>query len=162
MKNNKILMSLVAASIAAMAAAPELMKTDSSQENENQENKEENKKLIDINKQTNLTPEQEELSKEAESQVSALLSKKAPIMRVSESISVLVDNYGTNNESTKEKIYKDLQLTQARDQDSTSNTRLPGASTTKSNTSAPPTATVCHSACHGACHAACHGSRGWR
>lgn len=162
MKNNKILMSLVAASIAAMAAAPELMKTDSSQENEGQDNNAENKKLIDVDKQANLTPEQEELSKEAENQVSALLSKKAPIMRVSESISVLVDNYGSNNESTKEKIYKDLQLTQARNQDSTSGTGVSGASNSRPAGGPSPHTTVCHSACHGACHSACHGSRGWR
>lgn len=155
-------MSLVAASIAAMAAAPELMKTDSSQENEGQDNSAENKKLIDIDKQANLTAEQEQLSKDAEDQVSALLSKKAPIMRVSESISVLVDNYGSNNESTKEKIYKDLQLTQARNQDSTSGAGLSGASSVRTNLSPAPHATVCHSACHGACHSACHGSRGWR
>lgn len=158
MKNNKILMSLVAASIAAMAAAPELLKTDSDQEKNTADD---NKKIIDINKQANLTPEQEELSKDAQTQVSALLSKKAPVMKVSESVSILVDNYGSNNESTKEKIYKDLQLAQVGHQDSTSVGTM-GASGTRSPTPPGGPAVVCHSACHGACHAACHGSRGWR
>lgn len=159
MKNSKILMSLVAASIAAMAAAPELLKSEANDHDGKQ--KDLNKKLINLNdKNVQLTAEQEELSKDAENQVGAILSKKAPIMKVSESVSILVDNYGSDDESIKEKIYKDLQLTQTDDSTLVKSNaallekKLPGKDSN--------TVQVCHSACHGACHVACHGSRGWR
>jgi hypothetical protein len=160
MKNNKVLMSLVAASIAAMAAAPELLKSDAPKtEDQNSEHK-----IIDLAAKApkQLTDEQAALSEDAKNQVGAMLNKKAPVMKVSESVSVLVDNYGSNDESVKEKIYRDLKLTQVTpNQDSTT------APTTIFNPGATgmmtgPSTVLCHSACHGACHAACHGSRGWR
>lgn len=156
MKNNKVLMSLVAASIAAMAAAPELLKSDTAK---NESDKEDTKKIIDLASNTN--PEHAEMVKDVENQVGAILNKKAPVMKVSESVSILVDNYGSNDISVKEKIYKDLKLAQYNNDSATPMAgSTVGTQTNTYGTNSP--VVVCHSACHGACHSACHGSRGWR
>lgn len=151
--NNKILMSLVAASIAAMAAAPSLMKEDG--KTESKDSKDGVIKLSsDASKDV-----KPEVKAELQNQVNAMLAKKTPITKMSESISVLVDNYGDDQGSIKNNIYKELKLGVSND--STSVTGTPGA---LSQPGAVPTQSynVCHSACHGACHSACHGSRGWR
>ena len=150
--NNKVLMSLVAASIAAMAAAPELVKAETLS-NDNQDSK--------LLKLSESKTDNEALRADIQNQVDALLNKKTPIKRVSESISILVDNYGDVNGSIKDSIYKELNLAVSGQSDSsnigpnTGGMSQPGDGNYQAYN-------VCHSACHGACHSACHGSRGWR
>lgn len=154
MKNTKVLMSLVAASIAAMAAAPELLKEETKTENIDTAKTDSN--LIKLNPSSeNIDPA---IKAEIQSQVNALLAKKTPIMKMSESISVLVDNYGNENGSIKDTIYKELNLGVGEVDDSTK--VRPGGlgGLVNKNTNQ----NFCHGACHGACHSACHGSRGWR
>lgn len=146
-------MSLVAASISAMSAAPSVMAENMKSDNV------ENKNIIKLNvtNSDNIDPA---IKEDLENQVNAILAKKAPITKMSESISILVDNYGDDNGSIKENIYKELNLGFAPQVvDSTSFDR-PGISN-------PPLKShvgsiTCHTACHSACHSACHGSRGWR
>jgi hypothetical protein len=157
MKNSKVILSLVGAAIAAMAAAPELMKK------EVKENGTDNKNIIDLAKNSNQKSEEHaELSADVKNQMESILVKKTPIMKVSESVNVLVENYGSNDKSVKEKIYKDLKL--AQNQDSTNiGSTTPGTTTTSTyNSNSAATLTSCHGACHSACHGACHGARGWR
>ena len=99
--NNKILMSLVAASIAAMAAAPSLMKEDSKTENKDSKDG-----VIKLNNEASKDVKPE-VKAELQNQVNAMLAKKTPITKMSESISVLVDNYGDDQGSIKSNIYKD-------------------------------------------------------
>ncbi|NCQ51650.1 hypothetical protein GW796_07105 [archaeon] len=149
MKNqNKILMSLLTASISALAASPALAKTVVDGEIQ----------VININ---SLSDASQELSAERlivkndiRSQVEAMLTKKAPIMKISESIDIVVDNYGRDSASIKKQVFEDLNLGNTSD----STNIVPGAtvSTTGSAQS------VCHATCHTACHGACHGARGWR
>lgn len=152
MKNNKILMSLVAASIAAMAVAPELIK------DKKTESSSDNKKVIDLSQKFTKNKDVE-LVASVNEQMSSILSKKTPVMKVSESINTLVENYGSSDGSIKEKIYKELNLAQY-NADSTVGADI--INNTKTTGQAPAAAVSCHAACHGACHAACHGSRGWR
>jgi len=149
MKNqNKILMSLLTASISALAASHALAKTVVDGEIQ----------VININ---SLSDASQELSAERlivkndiRSQVEAMLTKKAPIMKISESIDIVVDNYGRDSASIKKQVFEDLNLGNTSD----STNIVPGAtvSTTGSAQS------VCHATCHTACHGACHGARGWR
>ena len=104
--NNKILMSLVLASISAMAAAPFLM-----------EDKEEGKDLANNNANTgdtkvvegkkilNIGTDSVALSSEAKDdftkQLDAMLMKKTSVEHLSESISILTDSYGKDNQSMK-------------------------------------------------------------
>lgn len=152
--DKKILISLVAASIAAMAAAPELLKENKNDTNVN--NSENKNDYIKLN-QAALNNADPELKENLQKEVNALLNQKSSVMRLSESINSLVDNYGNEDGSIKDNIYKELNLGVNQDSVMTAPTpTYPGliASTPKYN--------VCHSACHGACHNACHGSRGWR
>lgn len=162
MKNNKILMSLVLASISAMAAAPFVVdKMDSKDEkNDDKANVAEGKKVINVASVDHSNVLSADTKEDLNKQMDAMLMKKTSIQHLSESISILVDNYGHDNESAKDKIFKELNLAQAADSTSV----IPGGAITSTTGSATTSSTVtfCHSACHGACHSACHGSRGWR
>ena len=155
MKNNKVILSLVVATIAAMATVPELLKKDKSDDSK--------KDVIDLSIGKARTDEQKQIAADVKGQVDTILSKKTPATKVGESVDILVSNYGTKDQNIKHKIYDDLKLTQAMNQDSTS--VVPGTYTaTRANTvnTSAPTVVSCHGACHSNCHSACHGSRGWR
>lgn len=157
MRNNKVVLSLVVASIAAMASVPELLKQEKSDDSK--------KDVIDLKKTEAKTEEQKQLSDDVKNQMDTMWSKKTPATKVGESVDVLVDNYGSGDKNIKSKIYDDLKLAQVLNKDSTnispaggwSNTNVPHGATNYA-----PTYVACHAACHGACHSACHGSRGWR
>lgn len=149
MKNQKVLMSLLTASISALAAAPALAG-------------EKNDQIIsiDINK---IVKNSEKLSEsdivfknKIKTQVESMLSKKSPILQINESINIVVDNYTQNDTLIKQKVLKELNLGAGGTQDSTG---LVGVE------NGQPTGSVqlaCHATCHTACHGACHGARGWR
>lgn len=157
MKNTKVLMSLVAASIAAMAAAPDLVKEAQAAEQEpGNISHDVQHKLIELKSQdANIDPA---LQAEIQSQVQTLLVKKTPVTKLGESISILVDNYGQKNESLKSQIFAELNLGVLKDDSVISVPNISPAGAPGVNTGT----TLCHAACHGACHSACHGSRGWR
>lgn len=162
--NKKILMSMVAASISAMSIAPDLMKEAQAAtlNTTNLDNNESNTSK-NIIKLSNIKALEEgldiQIKTELQEQVSAMLAKKTPIAQLSESISVLIDNYGDENGTIQETIFKELnfgaQADSAHPRPNLSDLSQPGMGVTQNFT-------VCHSACHGACHSACHGSRGWR
>ena len=84
----------------------------------------------------------------------ALLSKKTPMLKLGEEIHILVENYGENNTSVKNELFKNLNLAQSADSTGSGSASM----------ATPPTQTgaACHVVCHAACHGACHGSRSWR
>ena len=164
MRNNKVVLSLVVASIAAMASVPELLKQEKSSEAS-----ESNKNVIDlkIKSETN-TDEQKLLAENVKSQMETIWTKKTPATKVGESVDILVNNYGKDDKNIKNKIYEDLKLAQyygsGNNQDST-NIGAQGGWATGNGHAANNNASqviACHAACHSACHSACHGSRGWR
>ena len=158
MRNNKVVLSLVVASIAAMASVPELLKQEKSDNSK--------KDVIDLKGTSEAkTEEQKQLSADVKGQMDTIWSKKTPATKVGESVDVLVDNYGSGDKNIKNKIYEDLKLAQ-HNRDST-NITPPGGWGSGSGVphgqyNSAPTLVFCHAACHGACHSACHGSRGWR
>lgn len=161
MRNNKVVLSLVVASIAAMASVPELLKQVKSDDS--------GKDVIDLKGKTDIkTDEQKQLSADVKSQMETIWTKKTPATKVGESVDVLVTNYGTDDKNIKNKIYEDLKLAQyvgsTNNKDSTSLGATGGwaNATAHTTTQGAPTYVACHAACHGACHSACHGSRGWR
>lgn len=171
MKNqNKILMSLLTASVSALASAPAL-----AQELNNKEQIKSveaiNNDYIDfkyvLNGYEQLTNEQVLLKNDIKAQVEAMLTKKAPIMKISESINIIVDSYAKNDETIKQQVFDDLQLgaagtycaEAALGKDSTCITI--GNKGDRVNTN-PRSGAQCHATCHTACHGACHGARGWR
>ena len=179
MKNqNKILISLLTASASALAAAPtfaEKLELENNQDKDNNNLKE----TIDIdniiNLQTSLTEEQIIVRNDIKAQIEAMLTKKAPIMKISEYVDIVVDNYGKNNESAKKQIFDELKLGGAdcspgsKSADSTCMVTTGGVpSNNRTNPSYGGSGyggsprIECHAACHNACHRACHGSRGWR
>ena len=163
MRNNKVILSLVVASIAAMASVPELLKQDKSDKKSD-----DSKDVINLKTNENKSEEQKQLSSEVKTQMDSMWSKKTPATKVGESVTVLVDNYGSNDKNIKNKIYDDLKLSQytpsATNKDSTQ--LSPGAagmgSTSSTSTTSSGSIVACHVACHGVCHGACHGARGWR
>jgi hypothetical protein len=159
MKNqNKILMSLLTASVTALSTAPTLASSLEGSNIKELENANENK-LIDLMamfKIDSLTENQVLIRQDIKSQVQAMLSKKAPIIKIGENINIVVDSYGKNHESIKQEVFDDLNLAAGGVQDST-NLIINGSTAT-----IPKPAIACHLQCHTACHGACHGSRGWR
>lgn len=141
---NKVLMSLLTASISALAAAPALAG--------------EKEKIIDVNEIGSKNKSTKEISPEAKkdikNQVNAMLSKKTPTVQIAESIDIVTDNYGKDKDTIKKKVFKDLKLGVT--QDST-NVGTVGVTYNTGGTQS-----ACHSVCHSACHGACHGARGWR
>ena len=107
MRNNKVILSLVVASIAAMASVPELLK-----ENKSSDDKSGDSDVINLKSNENKTEDQKQLSSEVKSQMDSMWSKKAPATKVGESVTVLVDNYGSDDKNIKNKIYDDLKLSQ--------------------------------------------------
>ena len=169
MKNNKILMSLVLASISAMGAAPFVIqekKNDKNDKNDglvanNDTTVIEGKKVINLF-DANKTPSLDaSIKDDFTKQMDAMLMKKSSIQHLSDNVSILVDSYGKEDKSLKEEIYKELNLAQSNRDSSVTPPGNP-FSTPGGTTNVPTPLTYCHSACHGACHSACHGARGWR
>lgn len=164
MRNNKVILSLVVASIAAMASVPELLKEDKSSDKKSGDEND----VIKLKNNENKTEDQKQLSDEVKVQMDSMWSKKTPATKVGESVNILVDNYGSNEKNIKNKIYDDLKLSQyvgsANNKDSTNLTPAgaQGTATANSANYTAPTIVACHGACHGVCHGVCHGSRGWR
>ena len=163
MRNNKVILSLVVASIAAMASVPELLKQDKSDKKSD-----DSKDVINLKTNENKSEEQKQLSSEVKTQMDSMWSKKTPATKVGESVTVLVDNYGSNDKNIKNKIYEDLKLSQyvssGNNKDSTNlaPAGAQGTVSTNNTTYTAPKIVSCHATCHGVCHGACHGSRGWR
>lgn len=164
MRNNKVVLSLVVASIAAMASVPELLKQEKSSEAS-----ESNKNVIDLKiKSEANTDEQKLLAENVKSQMETIWTKKTPATKVGESVDILVNNYGKDDKNIKNKIYEDLKLAQyygsANNQDSTNIGAQGGwaAGNSHATNNGASQVIACHAACHSACHSACHGSRGWR
>lgn len=157
MNNKKVLMSLVTASISALAAAPALAKNiQKQQENQTQQNQTDH--IIDISNfikdTTTLTPEQFAFQQDVHEQVQSMLTKKNPLIKIGETFSIVADNYGKDKVSMKNKIFKDINLAYGGTSDSTS---VANQTDTYNNQNSQ-----CFATCHTACHGACHGARGWR
>lgn len=171
MKNqNKILMSLLTASVSALASAPALaeqlneVKQDKSVESTNANASHIDFQLVLGNSQQ-LTEEQILVKNDIKAQVEAMLTKKAPIMKISESINIVAESYSKNNETIAQQVFEELQLGavgascygNANSRDSTC--LVISGQNARNGTAR---ANNCHATCHTACHGACHGSRGWR
>lgn len=164
MKNqNKILMSLLTASVSALAAAPALAGHVSEEQGKTIEGKFIDFKHV-VNGSEQLTEEQILVKNSIKAQVEAMLTKKEPIMQIAESIDIIVENYAKNDTVIKQQVFEDLQLgaagAAACDKGTSDSTCITIGN--KSNTQVNPRARQCHAICHTACHGACHGSRGWR
>lgn len=102
MNNNKALMCLLTASISALAAAPTIAA---------EQNPENSNNIIDIEKftsNTNLTPAQLEQKKDLRAQIDILLSRKAPQMKIGESVDIMIDSYGKNKLSLKSDMFEKM------------------------------------------------------
>jgi hypothetical protein len=168
MKNqNKILMSLLTASVSELAAAPTLAnEAETAQGNKVEGNYIDFKYVVDGSEK--LTEEQILVKNDIKAQVEAMLTKKAPIMKIAESIDIIAENYAKNDSVIKQQVFEDLQLGAAGADacaDKTSDSScliIKNIGDTKSGTTGNPRTKQCHAVCHTACHGACHGSRGWR
>lgn len=169
MKNNKVLMSLVVASISAMAASPFVLEadaeksshassTDTDKDLEKQNiAKQENKQNISIEAILSATlmsgEDNLKVQQDLKEQTVAMLNKKDTLQPLYESISIVAENYGSHSDKVMRKeIYDEFNFGYT---DSTASGGYGSATY-----GAQPAA--CHWACHSACHSACHGSRGWR
>ena len=164
MKNqNKILMSLLTASVSALAAAPTLAQ---------EQGKEVEGNYIDfkqvVNGSDQLTEEQVLIKNDIKAQVEAMLTKKTPIMKIGESINIVVENYAKDDETIKQQVFEELNLGATNWTIDKNNRRTDSTNPNIQSTAGSQTArngaakTSCHAICHTACHGACHGSRGWR
>lgn len=154
MKNSKILVSLVLASVYAMAGAPDVVAA----ENKDNEQGTPLLSLDEIEKSTKLANSEmaKEIRAKMEEDLEAILTKRAALENIYGSINIVIDNYGlTIDQSLKEQVYKDLNL--AYGADSTASGGNNGAKNLDIGGRQ-----FCHIGCHTACHNACHGSRGWR
>ncbi len=160
MKNqNKILLSLITASIGALAAAPYLEKKSS---DEGKDEKKE-KSLIELgfnNTEANANDEEVLTIKEA---VAGVLQKKSPVVNLGKNIQVVTENYGKGQSIHQEVM---VELGAGYDPSSNQDSTTPGSPTpytgSTSVTNTQGQVYMCHSACHGVCHSNCHGARGWR
>jgi hypothetical protein len=164
MKNqNKILMSLLTASVSALAAAPTL-----ANEGEVVQGNQAEGKYIDfkhvVNGSEKLTEEQILVKNDIKVQVEAMLTKKTPIMQIADSINIIAENYAKNDTVIKQQVFEELNLgaTDACDPKSSDSSCLTLNGISRTVPTGNPKAKQCHAVCHTACHGACHGSRGWR
>lgn len=167
MKNNKILMSLVVASVYAVAGAPSVIAAEKEKNTDKEAAKDTEKDVqkvasapvISLEKIADNTklakkPESEGVRAKMEEDLEALLNKRVALDAIYGSISIVADNYGKDKQTLKEEVYKDFSFSYGND--STNNGNYSG-------TVLPPgQQAFCHIGCHTACHTACHGSRGWR
>lgn len=168
MKNqNKILMSLLTASISALAAAPYLI---DGKEDKSEEKKDGKLVGISIGSSETLSQEDKAMKQEIKGQIEAMLTKKSPMVKIGESVDIVTENYG-KSETIRSQVFKELELGVGYDassiQDATSQNWGANAAAGNTGVSSPNgVANMCHSACHGVCHGvchgACHGARGWR
>ncbi len=173
----KILVSLVTASISALALAPELSKEINGQQQDDIESNQDNKF---INAQDILSSLDNPDLKEYQEQMAVLVNKKSPLTKLGDNVIIMAENYNINESETFKKHVLEKTLKESLEEvrknlnddqkellfalsDSTwlSTWTTPSAATT-STAIASETSMVCHGTCHIACHGACHGARGWR
>lgn len=164
MKNqNKILISLLTASISALAAAPYLIEKETAN-NDSSDAKEQDKKVVDIavNKES-VSAEDVALKQEIKEHVQAMLTRKEPMVKIGESVDIVTENYG-KEQNLKKEVFAELGVgyNWENSQDSTQAPVGSGYSGATNVTSTQGQTYMCHSACHGVCHSNCHGARGWR
>ncbi len=162
MKNqNKILLSLVTASVSALATAPYILSEDGSRKVDSSSNGELKSIDINVSKEVSiLTQEELQTKQEIKSYVEAVLTKKSPIVNIGKNINVVTENYG----NIKKEVFLELGAgyDASNNSDSTGSS-APAAYTGSTNVISTQGQTyMCHSACHGVCHSNCHGARGWR
>ncbi len=162
MKNqNKILLSLVTASVSALATAPYILSEEGSRKIEEGSIGEVKSIDINVSKEVAVLSEDDLKAKqEIKSYVEAVLTKKSPIVNIGKNINVVTENYG----SIKKDVLVELGAgyDASNGQDSTQAPAGTGYSGPTSVTNTQGVTTFCHSACHGVCHSNCHGARGWR
>ncbi len=159
MKNqNKILLSLVTASISALASAPYLVK----QEVDGGVPEKKDGGLISPVVADNQVANQDEVQ-DIKKAVEGVLQKKSPVVAIGKNINVVTEHYG-KGASIHQEVIAELGAgyDPSSNQDSTtaSNPSPYTGSTSVTNTQGQ--VYMCHSACHGVCHSNCHGARGWR
>ncbi len=159
MKNqNKILLSLVTASISALASAPYLVKdkADSGVPEKREGG------LISPVVADNQVANQEDVL-DIKKAIEGVLQKKSPVVAIGKNINVVTEHYGKDSSIHQEVLVElGAGYNPAFNQDST----VPGNPSTytgpASVTNTQGQVYMCHSACHGVCHSNCHGARGWR
>lgn len=159
MKNqNKILLSLVTASISALASAPYLIKEKA--DSAVPEKKEGG--LISPAVADNQVANQEEVQ-DLKKAVEGVLQKKSPVVAIGKNINVVTEHYGRDASIHQEVI---AELGAGYDPNFNQDSTIPGSpsgySGSTSVNNSQGTVYMCHSACHGVCHSNCHGARGWR
>ncbi len=162
MKNqNKILLSLVTASVSALAAAPYILSEDGSRKVDPNSSGELKSIDINVSKEVSvLSTEELQTKEEIKSYVEAVLTKKSPIVNIGKNINVVTENYG----NIKKEVFIELGAGyDASNNSDSTGSAAPAAYTGSTNVTSTQSQTyMCHSACHGVCHSNCHGARGWR
>ncbi len=164
MKNkNKILLSLMTASVSALAVAPYILSEDGTRKINS--NSSDELKSIDINvsqevNNSGITKEELQAKEEIKSYVEAVLTKKSPIVNIGKNINVVTENYA----NIKKEVLIELGAGYDANNGSDSTGAAPPSAYTGSTNvdSTQGQVYMCHSACHGVCHSNCHGARGWR
>lgn len=159
MKNqDKILLSLITASVSALATAPYILEKDGSRNVESNEVDEIKSIDINVSKEVSvLTEEEIQAKQEIKSYVEAVLTKKSPIVNIGKNIDVVTENYA----NIKKEVFVELGAGVAYDKnngDDSEQVSGAGKYTGKTTVDKTPQLTFCHSACH----SNCHGARGWR
>ncbi len=162
MKNqNKILLSLVTASVSALATAPYILSENGSRKIDNGSS--DGIKSIDINVSKEvaiLTQEEMQSKQEIKSYVEAILTKKSPIVNIGKNINVVTENYGNIKKEVLVELGAGFDVNNG--SDSTGAAPQSGYTGSTNVDSSQGQILMCHTACHGVCHGVCHGARGWR
>jgi len=164
MKSNKLILSMVISSIAAVSFAPDVLSKDFDGKNTDNDylNNADNKiDLSDIKSfEASLDGTEKEFYESISAQVDEQLNKKTAIIEISQNIDSILDGYKNESLNLKDEMLKEIftdedlaQYNYTQNRDSTALGTFSGSAST---------IVGCHAACHGACHYACYGSRGWR
>ncbi len=161
MKNqNKILLSLLSASVSALATMPAMA---NDVKDEIDSNKDNVINLPSLLNQSELTQEEKKIQDDIRIQIDALLNKRSSMSKINQNIELVVENFGENNQSIKNKIFEELKLAATINPNDLNEPKKGDSVTTPDTTrtdrlSGNQTAchAVCHYACHSACHVACH------
>lgn len=161
MKNqNKILLSLLSASVSALATMPAMANDFKEKNDEKVDATKDN--LINLPSLLNekvLTQEEQDIKDDMRIQIEALLNKRSSMMKINQNIDLVLESFGENNQSMKNKIFQDLKLAATIDPNNLTDQKK------GDSVNAPDTTriqqlggnqTACHAVCHYACHSACH------
>ena len=161
MKNNKVILSVVLSSIAAVTAAPTVF-AKSIDLNLSSAIGDKKIDMAEIkNFELSLSQEEKLFYNLIGDQVGEQLTKKSSAIEISRNINSILNGYENSNMNLREEVLSELfanrqfaQLVPGNNRDSTNIQGFaPGI-----NAGVPISVTGCHSACHWACH----GSRGFR